>query len=124
MKGEARRVYNRLWIRHRREEFFDGKSCALCGSEESLEIDHVDPKTKVSHHIWSWSKARQLVELAKCRVLCRACHQRRHALERPKHGRGGWDKGCRCVECVSAQNKHQLLWRNKRRELRALAKVA
>jgi hypothetical protein len=39
-----------------------------------MELDHVDPSQKVDHRIWSWSKARMDVEVAKCQVLCYDCH--------------------------------------------------
>ena len=50
--------------------------CVKCGcwDLDQLEVDHIDPNTKVSHRVWSWSKERRENELAKCQVLCRACH--------------------------------------------------
>lgn len=61
-------------MRRRRADFFDGKACAHCGSYERLELDHVDPTKKVTHRVWSWSAKRRAVEIAKCQVLCHACH--------------------------------------------------
>lgn len=80
----ARRAYHREWMRRRRATFFDGKVCAACGGVDQLELDHVDRTTKLhkGHHaIWSWSQARREAELAKCQVLCRACHREKTRVE-------------------------------------------
>lgn len=68
------RQYQREWIARRRATWFKGKVCVDCGSVERLEIDHVDPETKIANSIWSWSEARRNAELAKCVVRCRPCH--------------------------------------------------
>lgn len=97
-----KREYQRNWMRNRRAEYFNGKSCNHCGSIHELELDHIDPTKKVSHKIWSWSAARREAELAKCQVLCSDCHAKKTAAERPKpkHGGGMYKHGCRCHECV------------------------
>ncbi len=51
--------------------------CIDCRSTENLQLDHVDPKTKVrkfDHAIWSRSWASIAVETAKCVVRCYDCH--------------------------------------------------
>lgn len=74
-KDKAKQLeYQRKWMAARRAEYFDGKSCVTCGSTESLELDHIDPTTKVHHAIWSWRAERREAELAKCQPLCRDCH--------------------------------------------------
>lgn len=72
---EKRRNIQRQRWAQRRADWFMGKVCELCGATEELELDHIDPDTKVSHRIWSWSQARREAELAKCRPLCRRCHR-------------------------------------------------
>lgn len=78
--------------------------CVRCGSRDNLEIDHVDPWLKVSHRIWSWSKERRDVELAKCQVLCRACHKKKTGENNGwgMHGSSGYQRGCRCALCTYA----------------------
>lgn len=71
---EAKRKYQREWLRKRRSDFFKDKECINCGTVENLQLDHIDPKTKVTHRIWSWSKQRRDTEIAKCQVLCAVCH--------------------------------------------------
>lgn len=86
---EAQRAYQRRWMAERRREFLAGKGCSFCTSTENLEIHHFDPGAKVHHAIWSWSKPRREAELAKCIVLCRACHVRRHNEQPLTHCRRG-----------------------------------
>ena len=72
------REYQREWMRKRRESFFEGKSCARCGSTERLELDHIDRSTKLLNpaRLWSLSDSNPVksTELAKCQVLCSDCH--------------------------------------------------
>lgn len=74
---EAQREYQRLWMAKRRSDFFADKICAHCGGTENLELDHIDPKLKVTHAIWSWSRIRREVEIAKCQILCHKCHKKK-----------------------------------------------
>jgi len=72
---EAQRKYQREWMARRRKEWFEQNGpCVDCGSNENLELDHVDRRFKVSHRIWSWSAARREAELAKCVARCSPCH--------------------------------------------------
>lgn len=100
------RAYQRQWLADRRSEFFDGKHCAICGSDDGLELHHPNKADKESHRIWSWSKPRREAEQAKCMVLCRSCHTELHAAERRKpliHGtQQGYHAGCRCASCKAA----------------------
>lgn len=101
--------YQRQWVAARRADWFAGKTCAWCGSADDLQLDHVDAATKVSHRIWSWARERREAELAKCRPLCRPCHQKKTDAqgENPsklialRHGsRSMYQKHkCRCDEC-------------------------
>jgi 5-methylcytosine-specific restriction endonuclease McrA len=61
-------------INRRRKDYLQDKSCVVCGATKRLEIDHIDPKTKTSHRIWSWKDSRRIKELKKCQVLCKQCH--------------------------------------------------
>ncbi len=81
LKGARKNQYQREWQARRRAEFFAGKSCLWCGATSNLELHHQDPSQKEDHRIFSWSKQRMKEEVAKCIILCRACHQRHHAEE-------------------------------------------
>lgn len=94
--------------------------CSYCGSEEDLEVDHKNPKTKVSHRIWSWSAKRREEELSKCQVLCKTCHKVKsdNELRGPRvplvHGtRSGYSKKCRCVACVKAHADAIREWKDR-----------
>ena len=105
------RAYQRERLRKRRVKWLkENGPCRVCGSWENPEVDHIDPTTKVTHSVWSWSEARRLVELAKCQVLCKKHHliktsSERHNAKATVHGKlWTYQKGgCRCSECVAAK---------------------
>lgn len=108
---ELQREYARKWIAARRASWFAVKCCEWCGSIQNLELDHIDPATKVDHKIWSWSLVRREAELAKCRPLCRPCHQSRSTEQQRKPIRHGqhWVYAklkCRCEPCRKAHNDY------------------
>lgn len=47
---------------------------------ENLEFDHIDPSTKCEEvsKIYSDSRSKTLIEIAKCRVVCTTHHRIRH----------------------------------------------
>lgn len=116
---QAQKEYQRLWMAKRRADFFNGKVCVLCGSTEELELDHIDPSTKEHHSIWSWSETRRSVELAKCQVLCFACHLKKSIAEQQSrakkiHGTmAEYKRGCRCDFCKAGNAKYEALRRKK-----------
>jgi len=93
LTGEAKKAYQREWIRKRRETFFQGKVCVKCGSDENLELDHIDPDTKELQPAALWSMSDQnpkkIAEIAKCQILCEQCHLIKsgtEALHGSRHG--------------------------------------
>ena len=121
-RREYMRRYQQKWKAARRAAYFAGKCCVRCGSTERLELDHIDPSTRDSAlkafhtaDFWSWSMKRIEAEIAKCQVLCRKCHEAKTMVDlgQTGHSRRGYDKGCRCVVCVEANNSH-----NRRRRAR------
>lgn len=96
-------AYQRTWQKRRRMEWLSGQTCAHCGSDKNLEVDHIDPSNKISHRIWSWKLSRRLEELRKCQVLCRQCHKFKSIAEKGlgnKHG-SRYSRGCRCEICTA-----------------------
>ena len=53
-----------------------GNACAICGTDERLEFDHLDPNTKSFSIARRWNAPlRELKEeLAKCQLLCHDHH--------------------------------------------------
>lgn len=122
---DRQRAYQREWLARRRAQWFEGRVCVDCGSIERLELDHIDPMTKASHNIWSWSWKRIAEETAKCQVLCRACHEIKSAEELwiireigPYiHGQYSCytSGGCRCEKCRRAQRDYSRMYRARKR---------
>lgn len=116
------RKYQREWMARRRAEWLAGKSCAICGSTENLEVDHVDPSAKVEHRVWSWTATRREEELAKCQVLCEAHHAEKSLREQllpdgVRHGTAGsWRRAkCRCTVCRAWQSRTTREYRARKR---------
>lgn len=89
-----------------------GGACRACGSTDDLQVDHVDPATKVDHRVWSWADDRRRAELAKCQLLCGACHRAKTRAEQWKAERHGNERtysrhGCRCADCCRAHAAYQ-----------------
>lgn len=112
--SDKQREYQRLWIAKRRAEFFAGKRCSIwwCGSTTNLELDHIDPKSKIHHAIWSWAKERREAEISKCQILCEPCHMDKTISQMSRtyeHGTGSmYQRGCKCASCKvwkSLENK-------------------
>src|SRR5665213_4211804 len=118
--GQQKRDYQREWVARRRADFFTDKQCISCGSTEQLQLDHIDPSTKIDHKIWYWSQVRREVELAKCQVLCRPCHEAKTAIENSRPIPHGTDAGytkrkCRCLLCREEHRRAKAEWRASRR---------
>lgn len=110
------RDYQRRWIQDRRTQFLRDHMCCLCGKSSKLELDHIDPKQKVSHRIWSWSAKKRVSEISKCQILCEACHMAKTRrdlslmLTKPiRHGTitGYRRKGCRCKKCSTEEARYK-----------------
>jgi 5-methylcytosine-specific restriction endonuclease McrA len=107
--SDAQRAYQNEWTKRQRTTWLrQNGPCAVCGSWEDLQVDHVEPGEKVSHRIWSWSASRRDVELEKCQALCLPCHKVKTCADQapPPHGTNVrytnryWK--CRCSECREA----------------------
>ena len=115
--GEAKRKYQREWMASRRLDWIESKGgrCALCGSADRLEVDHIDPSTKLMQPREIWSRAERIrdAELAKCQVLCGICHLDKTlaegslAVRAVQHGGGSTGKrGCQCEPCKTKRNSY------------------
>jgi hypothetical protein len=119
---EKQREFNREWIKSRRLNWFqENGPCKSCGSNQNLELDHLNPDVKITHKIWSWKEDRRLEELAKCQVLCHNCHLIKTAKElrekfliKPEDVLHGYNtylkRGCRCEIC-SADHRRWHRWK-------------
>jgi hypothetical protein len=109
---EKMKVYQREWVAARRNKYVSELGpCFFCGSNENIQIHHVDPEQKESHKIWSWREDRIKAELAKCVPMCDPCHNKFHGLLKRKplvHGtlHGYQRYKCRCDECKKARSDY------------------
>ncbi len=124
-----KRQYNRehaVQVRKMRRDMWlaEHGPCRKCGSDEELEIDHIDPKTKAINVDMLWRRHADVrnAELAKCQVLCRKCH-RLKTNEEAAMRMGGWSRcgsysryirGCRCEKCCEANTQYHI--RRRRRK--------
>ena len=108
-RAEQNRYQRERAARLRREWLLVNGPCRSCGSWENLEVDHVDPKEKEQHRVWTWSKTRREAELAKCQPLCIDCHRAKTINEAVhpawNHGLTGYRYGCKCEICRQANRE-------------------
>jgi 5-methylcytosine-specific restriction endonuclease McrA len=92
--------------------------CKFCGATKDLQVDHIDRTQKETHAIWSWSKERRDVELAKCQVLCGPCNRKKYMDEMgyPTHGASGYRRGCRCEICREGQKLKMRVYRFEKKQ--------
>lgn len=69
-------MQKRYWKRRNWAIKVLGKTCAFCDSDEELELDHIDPKTKDFYITKLWNKPIAIfeAEVMKCQLLCSTCH--------------------------------------------------
>ena len=115
------RAYQRQWMARRRAATLGGMRCAICGSDDGLQLHHVDKASKVTHRFWSFAEGRRKEELAKCIPLCRSCHVQLHAEERRVDHDHGTNlrytkQDCRCRACRDAHAAAAREYRHKQEE--------
>lgn len=122
-------IYCRTLHKQRMEmaiEFLGGK-CALCDETSILQMDHIDPSTKVScvSGMSKTTDTRFWAEVKKCQLLCVRHHDEKTRRENPRsaenvgHGKLK-NSRCRCEKCLASKRKHMtLLQREHRRRKKA-----
>ena len=60
-----------------------GGKCAVCGTVEDLEFDHIDPKTKTGPigRLVNGAWETVVAEIEKCQLLCKPHHQEKSSRE-------------------------------------------
>ena len=102
---EHMRVYMLNRYHERRNEAIQllGGVCAVCGTDENLEIDHVDRslKTMNVNRMAYVSRERFLEELENCQLLCKEDHieKTRKEMSVPHGGGAAGKKNCMCDLC-------------------------
>lgn len=105
-------------------EMFGGK-CVKCGSTDTLQFDHIDPKTKICNvsDLVTSSLDAAIEEAKKCQLLCQSCHTIKTASElgrtlaRGTHGTLSAYRYCgppKCDACLEANNEYARKWKFER----------
>ena len=62
-----------------------GNHCAVCGSEDSIEIDHINPGLKQDRrclYVCSWERIKAELESNNLQLLCSSCHHDKSQLQK------------------------------------------
>lgn len=115
---EYMREYMRERYNARRQEAIGilGGKCVVCGTTESLEIDHIrkELKTMSVNRLTCVGRERFLKELKNCQLLCKQHHldKTRREMEVSHGGGASGKKNCKCDRCKA---KKRLYMREYRR---------
>lgn len=121
--------YMRQYMKRRYHErkdraiLFLGGKCIKCGTVEDLQFDHKDRKGKgfTISMLWSINEKDFWVEVKKCQLLCRKCHNIKTLDElgrvsaRDRHGTLSSFRYCKCDICRAAARKWFREYMRKRR---------
>lgn len=119
MKEYMKARYHRI-----RAEWIDklGGICIDCGTDQGLEFDHVDAKSKKYHigKIIMHNQAKVAAEMEKCVLRCERCHieksQREGDVKFVEHGGGvAGKKNCYCHLCAPLKREYARNWKRKNR---------
>jgi hypothetical protein len=122
---KKQREYQLKWSKNIRLKAIEklGGKCVKCSTTESLEFDHVDPKSKlftIGEKI-GYNKKLFEKELIKCQLLCYYCHKEKNKIDNgeAKHGSLGMyvRHKCRCDECKNNYRNHMKLYRREKRKI-------
>ena len=126
MTDEERRTYDREYYHRTRRpklvEYLGGK-CAVCGTTEDLQFDHIDPEDKSFDIKGRLTLSDEVkAELDKCQLLCGPHHREKSAREQSgfEHGTTyAWmKKKCDCAVCYAAKR----IWHDDRNAQRRTGK--
>ncbi|AJD82172.1 HNH endonuclease domain protein [Mycobacterium phage Cosmo] len=104
IEDKRARERQRRQLRIQRMMDYLGGRCAVCGTMESLEFDHIRPEAKsfvvTEHFSMRWDKL--VLELDKCQLLCSEHHKVKTQAQRHRVEHGGGVAGrhnCPCELC-------------------------
>lgn len=88
-----------------------GGKCQRCPAVDKLQLDHIDPKTKLFAVAkqWNVSEKRFWLEVDKCQLLCQPCHELKTLKDNNQvsakntHGTLSSYLYCKCALCRKAK---------------------
>ena len=103
-----------------------GGKCALCGSIENLEFDHIDPSTKIDcvTSMHSFSQKRFEAEIDKCQLLCSLCHKEKNLMDlnvvsaKTTHGTISSYRYCKCDLCRKAKSLYNKEYKSRKKTMK------
>lgn len=117
--------YHKLWRKNVRDRAVKilGGECSVCGSDDRLEIDHIDRSDKVTEvGSLASNEEKFIAELKKCQLLCHDCHMKKTVEERGQtlakgtHGTLSSIRYCKCDICKEAYREYQREYRKKNKK--------
>lgn len=105
-----------------------GGACVSCGSDDRLQFDHVDWRTKKFNVAQNWAMKDRVAfqdELNKCQLLCSTCHDEKTKIDKSEMDRPDFTHGtmyawmkrkCECTPCVVSKTKWNADRNTKRRK--------
>ena len=99
-----------------------GGKCVICGIENDLQFDHIDPyyKTLALSDMPSASEENFWHEVSKCQLLCKECHKKKTLKDlgmkdaKNSHGTISSYRYCKCELCKKAKSDHSRAARTKK----------
>lgn len=96
-----------------------GSKCVDCGTKSELEFDHDDRGLKDGEigQLMTYSIARFRLEIEKCVLRCRKCHQAKTSREQSvEHGGGvSGKRNCYCSKCAPLKRTYNKDWRARKK---------
>ena len=100
-----------------------GGKCIKCNSTEDLQLDHINPETKnfTVAHLWNSKKEVFDLEVSKCQLLCKKCHEEKTLLDMGRvsakvtHGTLSSYRYCKCKTCKKAKSEYTKEFRKKKK---------
>lgn len=105
--------YHREYYQKRKQAIYEylGGQCVSCGSNQDLQIDHIDRSAKIFDISRKLSLKNNKAEIDKCQLLCKPCHLAKTAEENIGFTHGtmyGWmKKKCQCDLCDTEKRRWQ-----------------
>lgn len=109
MNKKFGKEYHREYYKKRRQEILDylGGACVVCGTSDSLEVDHINKTEKSFNISKKMSVKNNSTELDKCQLLCQKHHREKTSRENSgfTHGtrHGYMNHRCTCPKCSAAK---------------------